>query len=105
MVTRQRLRSVLTALALYAFAALSIGYFGINAYTGPHGLLARQDLDQQIAELTAEVGTFKVERKRWERRVALLKSDKLDPDLLDERARAMLDYAGQKDVILLLKRP
>ena len=45
MVTRKRLRSVLTALGLYLCAALLIGYFGVNAYTGNHGLRARQGLD------------------------------------------------------------
>ena len=44
-------RTVLTALGLYAMAALLIGYFGVNAYTGNHGLRAQQDLDQQIAQL------------------------------------------------------
>ena len=53
MVTRKRLRSILTALGLYVCAALLIGYFGVNAYTGNHGLSARQDLDLQIAQLTA----------------------------------------------------
>jgi len=100
MVTRKRLRSVLTSLALYAFAAASIAYFGINAYTGNRGLVARQDLDQQIAALTAEATTLKEERNRWERRVALLRSDRLDPDILDERARALLDYVNPKDVVL-----
>ncbi|HEX8829440.1 MAG TPA: septum formation initiator family protein, partial [Xanthobacteraceae bacterium] len=32
MVTRKRLRAILNALALYSFAALLIGYFGVNAY-------------------------------------------------------------------------
>ena len=34
MVTRQRLKSFLTGLALYTMAAAMIGYFGVNAYTG-----------------------------------------------------------------------
>ena len=33
MVSRSRLKSVLTGLALYAIAAAMIGYFGVNAYT------------------------------------------------------------------------
>ena len=105
MVTRPRLRSFFTALCLYMLAALLIGYFGINAYTGNHGLRARADLDQQIAELTAEVGQVKAERAQWQRRVALLKSDGLDPDMLDERARALLNYADPRDALMLLKRP
>jgi cell division protein FtsB len=82
-----------------------IGYFGVNAYTGNHGLLARQDLEEQSAQLSGELQRLKAERVEWERRVALLKSDKLDPDTLDERARAMLNYVNPRDLVLILKRP
>jgi cell division protein FtsB len=104
MVTRRRLRTVLNVLALYTIAALVIGYFGVNAFTGNRGLKARQDLDLQITQLTGEVEGLKSERATWERRVALLKSDSLDPDMLDERARALLDYADPRDLILHVKR-
>jgi cell division protein FtsB len=105
MVTRPRLRNFFTALVLYAIAALIIGYFEINAYTGNRGLLARQNLDQQIAQLNAELATLKAERANWERRISLLKSDRLDPDLLDERARALLHYAHPNDLTMGLKQP
>ena len=105
MVTRARLRSVLTALALYVVATLIIGYFGVNAYTGNRGLRAQQALDQQIGQLTGELAALKAERATWERRVALLKSDSLDPDMLDERARALLDYVDPRELTLLRKQP
>src|SRR5262249_1375227 len=92
MVTRRRLRSALTAIGLYIGAALLIGYFGVNAYTGAHGLKAKQDLAQQIDELSRELARLKVERATWEHRVSLLRADRLDPDLLDERTRAMLAH-------------
>ena len=101
MVTRRRLRTVLTALGLYLGAALLIGYFGVNAYTGNHGINARQGLDLQLARLTSERDTLKAERQQWERRVALLKSQSLDPDMLDERARALLDYVDPRDLTLM----
>jgi cell division protein FtsB len=102
MVTR-KWRSILTALGLYVAAALLIGYFGVNAYTGNHGLKAKKDLDQQIAELSDELGRLKSERAQWERRVVLLRSDSLDPDMLDERARVLLHYAHPHDLTILLK--
>jgi cell division protein FtsB len=105
MVTRKRLRSILNALALYTMAALVIGYFGVNAYTGNHGLRAKQDLDQQIAELTVELNSVRAERLDWERRVSLLQSDSLDPDMLDERARALLDYVDPRDLTMPIRRP
>jgi cell division protein FtsB len=103
MVTRRRLRSALTAIGLYIGAALLIGYFGVNAYTGAHGLKAKQDLAQQMDELSRELARLKIERATWEHRVSLLRADRLDPDLLDERARAMLDYAHSNDLVLMRK--
>ena len=105
MVTRKPLRSLLTAIGLFLGAALLIGYFWVNAYTGPNGLRARQDLDLRIAKLNAELSALKAERARWERRISLLKSDSLDPDMLDERARALLDYVDPHDLTLQITRP
>jgi cell division protein FtsB len=102
MVTRKRLRSILTALGLYVLAALLIGYFGVNAFSGNHGLKAKQDLDQQFAALSTELAQLKIERAQWERRIGLLKSGGLDPDMLDERARVLLDYAHPNDLTLML---
>jgi cell division protein FtsB len=105
MVTRRRLRAFLNALALYTVAALVIAYFGVHAYTGNHGLRAKQNLDQQIAQLSVELNGLKEERAAWDRRISLLKSDRIDPDMLDERARALLDYVDPRDLVLQLKRP
>ena len=105
MVTRKRFRTVLNALALYTIAALVIGYFGVNAYSGNRGLRAKQDLDQQIAELSAELDALRAERANWERRVSLLKPESIDPDMLDERARALLDYVDPRELILRRKQP
>ncbi len=102
MVSRPRLRSFLTALCLHLTAAIVIGYFGIHAYTGDRGLKARKDLDQHIAELTAELAATKAEREGWQRRVELLRSGRLDPDLLEERARALLNYADRRDLVIIV---
>jgi len=104
MVTRKRLRTILTALGLYALAALLIGYFGVNAFSGNRGLKAQQDIDRQMTVLSADLDRLKLERGQWQRRIALLKSTDLDPDMLDERARALLDYAEPNDLTLMLER-
>ena len=99
MVCRARLKSFLTGLALYTIAAAMIGYFGVNAYTGKYGLNARQELDQDIVALTSELARLKRERAESEQRVSLLRSDRVDPDMLDERARYQLDYANPRDLV------
>jgi cell division protein FtsB len=102
MVTRKRLRTILNTLALYTLAALLIGYFGVNAYNGNRGLKAKEDIDRQMAALTADLQRLKLEHVRWERRIALLRSDDLDPDMLDERARALLDYVEPNDLTMMI---
>ena len=99
MVSRSRLKSVLTGLALYAIAAAMIGYFGVNAYTGRYGLNSQQELDQEIIALTSELARLKRERAQGEQRVSLLRSDRVDPDMLDERARYQLDYVNPHDLV------
>ncbi len=102
MVIHRRRRTVLTALALYSFAALFVGYFAANAFSGNHGLRAQADLDKQTESMQAELKELKTERALWEKRVSLLRSDKIDPDMLDERARVLLGYADPRDLTLLL---
>jgi len=102
MVSRTRLKSLLTGLALYAVAALMVGYFGVNAYTGKYGLNARQELDQEIIALTSELARLKRERAEGEQRVSLLRSDRVDPDMLDERVRYQLDYADPRELVRMV---
>jgi cell division protein FtsB len=101
MVSRPRIRSIVTAICLHLIAALVIGYFAVHAFTGNHGLKARESLDQQFSQLSAELAVVRAEREKWQRRVALLRSDKLDPDLLDEEARTLLDYVDPRDVVII----
>lgn len=103
MVSRTRLKSLLTGVALYAIAAAMIGYFGVNAYTGKYGLNARQELDQEIIALTSELARLKQERAEGEQRVSLLRSDRVDPDMLDERVRYQLDYANPRELVRMVK--
>ncbi|HEY5306565.1 MAG TPA: septum formation initiator family protein [Pseudolabrys sp.] len=105
MVSNRRRHAILTALGLYIFAAAFIGYFAVNAFTGNHGLRAQADLDQQLASMQGELKHLKAERALWDRRVALLRSDRIDPDMLDERARALLGLADPRDLTLLLRTP
>ena len=102
MVTHRRRRTILTVLGLYIFAALFIGYFAANAFTGNHGLRAQQDLEQQLGAMKSELADLKAERAHWERRISLLWADRIDPDMLDERARALIGYADARDLTLLL---
>ena len=85
------------------FAALFIGYFAVNAFTGNHGLRAQADLDQQLATMQGELTRLKAERALWERRVALLRSDRHRPRHAGRAVAARsLGYVDPRDLTLLL---
>ena len=62
----------------------------------------RQEIEQQLALMQTELAQVRSEKAMWERRVALLRSDRIDPDMLDERARALIGLADPRDVTFLL---
>ena len=102
MVTRKRFRNVMLALGFYALSGGAVGYFAWHAHHGERGLHAKAGYKIRIALLDIETRKVKSERAQWERRVALLRVDNLDRDLLDERARVLLNAAHKNDVVVIL---
>lgn len=104
MVTQTRMRAILQGLMLYMGALALIGYFGVNAYIGDHGLEAKRAYKIAIFKLNDELVEVRSEREGWERRIALLRPDKLDPDMLDERARSTLNFVHPSELTLILPK-
>ncbi len=100
MVSHRHRRTILTVLGLYIFAALFIGYFGMHAFSGDRGLRAQLDLEQQLTAMKGELDGLKADRAHWERKVSLLRADRIDPDMLNERARALVGYVDPRDLVL-----
>jgi cell division protein FtsB len=103
MVSHRHRRTILTVLGLYIFAALFIGYFGMHAFSGDRGLRAQLDLEQQLTAMKGELDGLKADRALWERKVSLLRADRIDPDMLDERARALVGYVDPHDLVLMVR--
>ncbi|PVE23507.1 septation inhibitor protein [Microvirga sp. KLBC 81] len=101
MVIRRRLRRFLIPLMLYSVSAAVAAYFVHHAHSGARGIEAQQQYEAEVAELNKELGTLKTERTNWERRIALLRSDQIDRDLLEERARVMLGRVHRNDLVII----
>ena len=101
MVVRRRIRAVLLPLALYAVSAAAVGYFLHSAKIGNRGLLAKQALKIQVYEVTRDLDGARAEHADWDRRLALLRSDQVDRDLLEERARLVLGRVHRNDVVIV----
>ncbi len=92
-------RGLQATIAPALFLAL-VGYFGWNATQGERGLQAYALRQEQLKSVQAELARTTQEREAWERRVAGLRSQRLDPDTLDERARSMLNVADPADIVI-----
>ena len=81
-----------------------VGYFAYHTIEGDRGLVAYVKMTAQLADARAQLEELAAERRALERRVSLLRSDNLDPDLLDERARLML-FLARPDEIVIMDKP
>ena len=95
---KRRCRAII---APSVFLAIT-GYFGWNATQGDRGLVAFAQRQELLRQVVADQAVAKAERDGWETRVAGLRARHLDPDTLDERARAMLNLADPTEVIVKL---
>ena len=92
------------ALIFPLLACFAGGYFGYHLQNGDHGLKARADLERRKDVLAGELAGLREVKTRLERDVALLRPESLDPDMLDERARAILNLAHPDDLIMLKRK-
>ena len=104
MVIRTRLRRLASITVFYAVILSASGFFAWNAWTGERGLMARKEHKARIAQLNRQLEDLVIDRSALERRVEAISFDAVDRDLLDERARAVLNLAHRNDIVIPLKR-
>jgi cell division protein FtsB len=82
--------------------AVSIfAYFAYHAVEGDRGLLAWIRLQQEVESAQAELSKVSRVREKLAHQTELLRSQAIDPDMLDERARAVLGLMRKDEVIIV----
>jgi cell division protein FtsB len=81
-----------------------VAYFAFHLVHGDRGLMAWWQVRDGIAASRAVLSDLNEERAKLEHRVHLLRAGSLDPDLLDERVRHVLNH-GREDEIMILPDP
>ena len=100
MVVRTRLRSIVVPIVFYLVLGVATGYLVWGASNGAHGLKAAEKDAAEAVALQTQLSGLKDEHARWERRVAALRPDSVDRDLLDEEAHLQLDRVGKDEVVI-----
>lgn len=86
-------------------SAASLGliiYLVWHAVYGQRSFTQAERLNGRIEALTAERDRVRDERLAVEKRVALLRPESVDPDMVEELARSMLGFSRPDDLIIPL---
>ncbi len=84
---------------------LLVVYLGVQALTGPRGLLSGHQRDAMMVRREAQLAGIMEQRRDLEVRVRYLRTDSLSRDLLEERARAVLGFSDPRDYVIRVSAP
>jgi cell division protein FtsB len=91
-------RGLLIAAGLLSFQA----YLGWNAIGGNFGIESQKVMKADIVDLKVQSAALQAEIDAYRHKVDLFDPRKLDPDLLTERARALLSMAQVGDMVVMV---
>ncbi len=91
-------------LAVPLFCVSVLGYFLFHTIQGDRGVMAWLMLKQELRSAEAELAGLEAERMALANRVSRLSPQTLDPDLLDEQTRLMLNLAAEDEVVIMRDR-
>ena len=80
--------------------AAMMAYFGYHAVQGDRGLIAWWNLRFEIEKTNEDLSRVTADKQALENRVALLRPQNLDRDMLEERARLMLGVMRADDLVI-----
>ena len=90
-------RQLLITAALLAFQ----GYLGWSAIGGNFGIESQKLMKADIVDLKGQSAALQAEIDAYRHKVDLFDPKKLDPDILTERARALLSMAQIGDMVVM----
>ena len=90
-------RSLLVTALLLAFQ----GYLGFNVIGGQFGITSQKQMRADIETLKAQSATLQAEMDSYKHKASLFDPASLDPDILTEKARALLQMAKPNDLIVM----
>ncbi len=101
MPTRVKRPSILLKLSATVGLVGFLGYLGYHVFTGAFGIQSQKDMLDEIALLKARQAALQTEIDAYRHRIALFDPQKLDPDILTERAGAMLGLVHPDRIIIV----
>lgn len=79
------------------------GYLGFSAIGGQFGTENRTQILLDIDQLKGDSAALQAEIDAYRHRATLMDTRRLDPDIITERARALLNMANADDVLVMVE--
>ncbi|QQG35366.1 MAG: septum formation initiator family protein [Micavibrio aeruginosavorus] len=76
-------------------------YFTYHMISGERSYFRLMALERSVERLDQQYESLHKERAALENKVAMMRPGSIDPDLLEERARAMLGYQHPDELIVI----
>ena len=86
---------------LLMFFVVLFFYFGYNAFYGERGFKKYMYLKKEVEYARTVADQYRSKKDSLNEEVRLLSSSSLDLDMLDERARTVLNLVGDYELIIL----
>jgi len=81
--------------------AMIVGYFLYHTIQGERGWFAMLRMQHEVKTAETTLAKLKKDREELQHRTELLRNDNLDPDLLEEKSRELLNYSKPNEIIVL----
>ena len=102
MPTRLKRPSIWRPLALTVALLGFQGYLGFSAIGGQFGTDSRTQILLDIDQLKGQSAALQAEIDAYRHRATLMDTRRLDPDIVTERARALLNMANADDILVMV---
>lgn len=102
MPTRLKRPAIWRPLALTVALLGFQSYLGFSAIGGQFGIENRTQIMLDIDQLKGRSAALQAEIDSYRHRATLMDTQRLDPDIVTERARALLNMANADDVIVMV---
>jgi cell division protein FtsB len=102
MSTRLRRPSIWRGLLVTAGLLAFQGYLGWSAVVGNFGIESQKVMKADIVDLKVQSAALQAEIDAYRHKIDLFNPHRLDPDILTERARALLSMAQIGDMVVMV---
>ena len=81
--------------------ALVVGYFLYHTIQGERGWFAMLRMQNEVGAAETTLSKLQKDRQELQHRTDLLRDKSMDPDLLEEESRKLLNYSKPNEIIIL----